>query len=110
MTRFRSRFSQCSYIGRWRNELSYAVLSDPGNGIGHALGIVTRPTGRVQQAQASLGLDLSAENADGSHDLVMPTITVVGAGGVLRWIDVHPNYTTRTAPAQIREALNATLR
>jgi hypothetical protein len=110
LTRFRSRFSQCSHIGRWRNELSYAVLSDPGNGIGHALGIVTRPTGRVQQAQASLGLDLSAENADGSHDLVMPTVTVVDAGGVLRWIDVHPNYTTRTAPAQIREALNATLR
>jgi peroxiredoxin len=87
------------------NELSFAVVSDPGNRIGGKLGIVTRPTEDVQHAQATLGLDLAAVNADGTRDVVMPTVAIVDAEGVLRWIDVHPNYTTRTEPAQILEAL-----
>ncbi|MFE2071406.1 peroxiredoxin-like family protein [Streptomyces misionensis] len=91
------------------NELSYAVLSDPGNVLGHALGIVTRPNDRALQAQASLGLDLAEVNADGTPDIVMPTVVVVDAEGVVRWIDVHPNYTTRTEPAQIIEAVSRTV-
>jgi len=91
------------------NELSYAVLSDPGNVLGHALGIVTRPNDRALQAQASLGLDLAEVNADGTPDIVMPTVVVVDAEGVVRWIDVHPNYTTRTEPVQIIEAVSRTV-
>ncbi|MEU0601979.1 peroxiredoxin-like family protein [Streptomyces sp. NPDC006393] len=90
------------------NELSYAVLSDPGNTLGHALGIVTRPNDRTLQAQASLGLDIAETNADGTPDIVMPTVVVVDAEGVVRWIDVHPNYTTRTEPIQILEAVSRT--
>ncbi|MBZ6088403.1 peroxiredoxin-like family protein [Streptomyces olivaceus] len=92
------------------NELSYTVLSDPGNQVGRALGIVTRPSDRVLGAQASLGLDVAGENADGTSDIVMPTVVIVDAAGVVRWIDVHPNYTTRTEPAQILAALRSTVR
>jgi peroxiredoxin len=92
------------------NDLAYTVLSDPGNRIGRALGILTRPSDQAQQAQASLGLDLTEVNADGTYDIVMPTVAVVDASGVLRWIDVHPNYTTRTEPAEILAALAETLR
>jgi peroxiredoxin len=91
------------------NELSFAVLSDPGNALGYALGIVTRPNDRTLQAQASLGLDVAETNADGTPDLVMPTVVVVDAEGVVRWIDVHPNYTTRTEPIQILEAVSQTV-
>lgn len=94
---------------RETNQLTYTVVSDPGNQIGGALGIVTRPTDDAQKAQASLGLDLTQVNADGTHEVVMPTVAVVDAEGVLRWIDVHPNYTTRTEPAEIRAALAAVL-
>ncbi|WP_329139578.1 peroxiredoxin-like family protein [Streptomyces sp. NBC_00670] len=87
------------------NELTYTVLSDPGNGIGQALGIVTRSDDPVRHAQASLGVDLAEVNADGTHDIVMPTVAIVDAGGTLRWIDVHPNYTTRTEPTEILAAL-----
>ncbi|AOW90734.1 AhpC/TSA family protein [Streptomyces olivaceus] len=92
------------------NELSYTVLSDPGNQVGRALGIVTRPSDRVLGAQASLGLNVAGENADGTSDIVMPTVVIVDAAGVVRWIDVHPNYTTRTEPAQILAALRSTVR
>ncbi|MFE3169264.1 peroxiredoxin-like family protein [Streptomyces sp. NPDC059224] len=91
------------------HDLSYAALSDPGSVLGHALGIVTRPNERSQQAQASLGLDLTEVNADGTVDIVMPTVVVVDAEGVVRWIDVHPDYTTRTEPAEILKALSETL-
>lgn len=91
------------------NQLSYTVVSDPGCQIGGKLGIVTEPTDEVRQAQASLGLDLAEVNADGTHGIVMPTVAIVDSEGVLRWIDVRMNYTTRTEPAEILRALTATL-
>ncbi|SEM19777.1 peroxiredoxin-like family protein [Streptacidiphilus jiangxiensis] len=86
-------------------ELTFTVLSDPGNQIARALGILTAPTESVRQAQATLGLDLTTVNADRTPGLPMPTVAVVDATGVLRWIDVHPNYATRTEPAAILAAL-----
>lgn len=90
-----------------KHELTFAVLSDPGNQIAGALGILTEPTDDVRAAQTSLGLDVAAGNADGTDTLPMPTVVVVDAAGVIRWIDVHPNYATRSEPAQILEAVDA---
>ena len=36
----------------------------------------------------------------------MPTVVIADAGHVVRWIDVHPDYSTRTEPAQILSALD----
>jgi hypothetical protein len=44
-------------------------------------------------------------NADGTTALPMPTVVVADAGGVIRWIDVHPDYTTRTEPDRILQAI-----
>jgi hypothetical protein len=35
-------------------------------------------------------------NADGTVVLPMPTVVIADAGHVVRWIDVHPDYSTRT--------------
>jgi hypothetical protein len=40
-----------------------------------------------------------------SYTLAMPTVAIVDRNGILRWIDVHPNYATRTEPRQILDAL-----
>ena len=53
------------------NELTFTVVSDPGNILASALG---------------------------------------DADGVLRWIDVHPNYTSRTEPADVLAALDTASR
>lgn len=87
------------------NELGYAVVSDPGNQIAGQLGILTAPSIETAKAQASLGLDLATVNADGTNTLLMPTVAIVDAAGILAWIDVHPNYATRTEPAEILRAL-----
>jgi hypothetical protein len=35
----------------------------------------------------------------------MPTVLTVDAGGTIRWVDVHPNYATRSEPADILAAV-----
>lgn len=89
------------------NELTFTVASDPGNTLASALGILTAPTEDAQAAQQQLGLDLRAVNADGTTAVPMPTVAIVDADGVLRWIDVHPDYTSRTEPVDVLAALAA---
>jgi peroxiredoxin len=89
------------------NQLTYAVVSDPGNQIAAALGILTEPSAEAAAAQQLVGLDLAEHNADGGVTLPMPTTVVVDAAGMIRWIDVHPNYTTRSEVADILAAVDS---
>jgi peroxiredoxin len=88
------------------NELTYSVASDPGNQIATALGILTEPSPDSVAAQIKLGLDLTEANADGGTALPMPTVVVIDAAGIIGWIDVHPNYTTRTEVPDILAAVD----
>jgi len=87
--------------------LSYAVLSDPGSQLARALGILTAPSPGALAAQLAHGMDLTAINADGTTTLPMPTTVILDENGIVRWIDVHPDYTTRSEPAEILAALDA---
>lgn len=90
-------------------ELTFAVLSDPGNTIAGHLGVRTEPTEGAKASQAALGLDVAATNADGTAVIPMPTTVVVDASGKIRWIDVHPDYAGRSEPAEILAAYDAAL-
>ena len=89
-----------------KNNLAFTVLSDPGNSLARRLGVLTQPSTDARAAQLRLGLDLRGVNADGTIELPMPTTLIVDAEHVLRWIDVHPDYSTRTEPQQILDALD----
>jgi peroxiredoxin len=89
-----------------KHDLGFTVLSDPGNSIARILGILTRPSDEARAAQLELGLDLTAVNADSTVGVPMPTVAILDADHVLRWIDVHPDYSTRTEPAQVISALD----
>ena len=90
-------------------ELTFTVLSDPGNQIAGQLGILTAPSDGTRAAQLQLGLDLTQVNADGTTALPMPTVVIADADGVIRWIDVHLDYTTRTEPGQVLQAVTETI-
>jgi peroxiredoxin len=90
-------------------ELTFTVLSDPGNQIAGQLGILTAPSDHARAAQLQLGLDLTQVNADQTTALPMPTVVIADADGVIRWIDVHPDYTTRTEPGQVLQAVTETI-
>ncbi|GGF34411.1 peroxiredoxin-like family protein [Subtercola lobariae] len=92
-----------------KNELEFLVLSDPGNGIASALGILTHPSDGAREAQLERGLDLETMNADETTNVPMPTVALIDADGTLVWIDVHPDYTTRTESAEILAAVHENL-
>jgi peroxiredoxin len=92
---------------RDKNELRFTVLSDPGNDLANTVGVVTAPSSEARAAQLQFGLDLEAVNADGTTAIPMPTTLILDADCVVQWVDVHPDYTTRTEPTEILDILDA---
>lgn len=90
----------------WTAAFPGPVISSPGVGCPDVL---TQPSADALAAQRNLGLDLSERNVDGQTTLPMPTVVVVDDAGVIRWIDVHPNYATRSEVADILAAVDAML-
>jgi peroxiredoxin len=91
-----------------KKELTFTVLSDPGNVLAARFGIVMTPSPDVIEAQLKLGLDLTQGNADGTTAIPMPATVVIDADRIVRWIDVHPDYGTRSEVSDILAAINAT--
>jgi peroxiredoxin len=90
-----------------KNDLAFAVLSDPGSALAGSVGIVTAPSAEARAAQLELGLDLEAVNVDGTTAIPMPTTIILDPDRTVRWIDVHPDYSTRSEPAEVLAALDA---
>ena len=89
------------------NELTFPVLTDAGSAYAAQLGLVFALTDEVKQAQLALGNDFTAINADGEWELPMPTVLVLDGSRTVRFVDVRPDYTTRTEPSAVVEALRA---
>jgi peroxiredoxin len=87
------------------NELDFAVLSDVGNEVGRSLGITFKVSPEVLAAGEKLGSNLNAVNGSTEVELPHPTVLVVNRDKTIRFIDVHPDYTTRTDPAAVLAAL-----
>ena len=93
-----------------KNELPLPVLSDPGNALSGELGILLPArTKEIRAAQEKIGTDLPTVNADGTENLPMPTVALIDAEHQLRWIDIHPDYTTRTEVSDILAAVTTAL-
>ncbi len=94
---------------REKAELSFTVLSDPRSDVARQVGITFEQTDEVMGSQRKLGVDLAEVNVDGSTELPMPTVLVVDTSGTITFVDVHPDYTSRTEVPVIVEAVQATL-
>jgi peroxiredoxin len=93
-----------------KNDLDFPVVSDPGNSLARQLGVLMPSVGEdVLSAQRQLGLDVTEANADGTEYLPMPTVLLIDSEHQIRWIDVHPDYTTRTEVAEVLDAVGALL-
>jgi peroxiredoxin len=91
-------------------DLAFPVVSDPGNALAAQLGVLMASSGEeVLSAQRQLGLDVRAINADGTEGLPMPTVLLIDAEHRLAWIDVHPDFTTRTEVEDVLHAVDASL-
>jgi peroxiredoxin len=85
--------------------LEFTVLSDPSARLADRIGIAFEQADEVLGAQRTLGLDLTKVNAEGSVRLPRPTVLIVDQDRLVRFVDVHPDYTARTEVAEIVAAL-----
>jgi peroxiredoxin len=90
--------------------LEYPVLSDPSNVLAAELGLVTAPSAEAQAAHTELGFAVADSNADGTAAIPFPTVLVVDAAGVVRFADVHVDYTSRTEVPTILDAVEPLVR
>ncbi|MFP7760210.1 peroxiredoxin-like family protein [Marisediminicola sp. LYQ134] len=90
-----------------KDDLGFTVLSDPGNALAGRLGIVTEPSSDARAAHTELGFAVADSNADATPAIPFPTVVVVDADGVVRWVDVHVDYTSRTEVPAILDAVDA---
>ncbi|WIY04917.1 peroxiredoxin-like family protein [Amycolatopsis mongoliensis] len=84
-------------------DLEFPVLSDTGSTVARGLGLSYPVSAPVREAMERLGTDL--ERVNGTWELVHPAVVVVDRDRVLRFVDVHPDFTTRTEPAEILKSL-----
>ncbi|WKK73048.1 hypothetical protein Q0F99_09475 [Rathayibacter oskolensis] len=88
-------------------ELGFTVVSDPGNVLAGELGIVTAPSDAAVDAHTELGFAVKDSNADDTAAIPFPTVLVLDEAGVVRFADVHVDYTTRTETDEILAAVDA---
>lgn len=86
--------------------LEFSVLSDPGNVLISALGILTEPSASARAAHTELGFDVADSNADATGAVPYPTVLIVDATRTVVFADVRVDYTTRTEVDEIVAALS----
>ncbi|HEV3046348.1 MAG TPA: peroxiredoxin-like family protein [Solirubrobacteraceae bacterium] len=86
-------------------ELTYTVLSDTGAQLADELGITFDPSEEGLEAQRALGVDIRTSRADAGTRLPMPTVLIVDPQQIVRFVDIHPDYTGRTEVSEIVAAL-----
>ena len=88
-----------------KNNLSFDVLDDRGNGLCRRLGLVFELPDELREVYLVFGIDLERFNGDGSWTLPMPARYIVDKEGIIRHADVHPDYTKRPEPESTIEVL-----
>ena len=90
-----------------RHGLEFDILSDPGNAYAEKLGLRFRVPDDIRDIYLSFGIDLPACNGEDSWTLPMPGRVIAASDGIVRAVEVDPDYTARPEPTAMLEALDA---
>ena len=88
-----------------KNDLSFEVLSDVGNQVARAFGLVFTLPEYLRPLYQNFGIDLEAYNGDSSFELPVPATYVVDTKGTIVHAFVNVDYTQREDPENIVAAL-----
>lgn len=83
-----------------KHQLGFDILSDPGNDYAAKLGLRFQLPPELKAIYASFGIDLPAFDGDDSWTLPMPGRIIIDRQGIVRSVDVDPDYTVRPEPAR----------
>ena len=81
-----------------KNNLGFDILSDPRNDYAAQLGLRFALPTELQAIYSGFGIDLPLFGGDDSWTLPMPGRIVIDHQGIVRSVDVDPDYTTRPEP------------
>lgn len=84
-----------------KKELTFPVLSDVGNHVAQAYGLVFTIDEAVRPACQQVGANLPTFNGDDSWELPMPGTFLIDQSGIVRLAFVNPDYTRRLDPSVI---------
>jgi peroxiredoxin len=90
-----------------KNGLDFPVLSDTGNEIARAFGLVHAIAPEVVAYQRRNGNDVAAYNGADSAEVPLPATYVVDPGGTVRFAFVDADYTRRADPDEVVGAARA---
>jgi peroxiredoxin len=88
-----------------KHKLGFDILSDPRNDYAAELGLRFALPPQLRSIYSGFGIDLPACNGDESWTLPMPGRFVIDSTGIVRTVDVDPDYTVRPEPEETLEAL-----
>ncbi|NEP11476.1 MAG: AhpC/TSA family protein [Symploca sp. SIO2C1] len=88
-----------------KNALEFEVLSDVGNQVARAFGLVFTLSESVRPLYAQFGIDLPAYNGDDTFELPIPGTYVIAPDGKIVLAFADPDYTQRLEPTEIITAL-----
>ena len=88
-----------------QNALTFPVLSDVGNEVSRAYGLVFQVDDETRQRYEAVGIDLEAINGTDAWELPVPATFVIDPSGVVRFAFVEADYTQRASPRDVLGAL-----
>ena len=86
--------------------LGFPLLSDPGNGYAHQLGLVFTIEPEVREVYRTKGLDLSEYNGDESWELPVTAVLVIDENRTVLYSWTESDYTRRPDPEDLLKALD----
>ena len=89
-----------------KDALEFDVLSDAGNVLARAYGLVFRLPDALRPYYDRIGVSLELYNGDASWELPMPATYVVDQTRIIRFGYVDADYTRRLEPRELLAALD----
>jgi peroxiredoxin len=86
--------------------LDVAVFSDPELSAHVAYNVVDPIGGVATFMIARMGHDLEMRSGKKHHDVAVPSVFLIDAGGTIRWSHAEPDYSKRPSVPQLLEAID----
>ena len=87
--------------------ITFDLLSDPSNDYAAKLGLRFKLPDDLKAVYLSFGNDLAVRNGEGSWTLPMPGRFVIDRSGIVRTVDVDPDYRFRPEPQKTVDDVKA---
>lgn len=88
-----------------KNQLAYDLLSDIGNEVARAYGLVFDVPTDLQEFYKTIGINLAAHDGKGGGQLPLAATFVIDQAGIVRAAYADADYVKRMEPAEILATL-----